>query len=289
MAVEGDAGTQISFTHAWLLPTCSVKWKVSTCEPRSSGVHSLSVCFTLLCSWLYCINTPLCSQALCLNTFTAECASDLPWLLLWLLYDLLANSSSKFSVFKGCLWVFWFTSREDLLGVLAFRLGRTPSSTDTQKRELPVQVLSWGNSCSLSDGWWVGLGMVQLWLVSRRGFKLIWKRSSIQSGGFSLHWGEQAIVWSQGESFWGHCAGERHSLPFCCLLGRFYLSRLLSAKQTSAVFFRCPVGIGCRTPTVTKSSSLYEGMWCFHIGNYILMWHLQVTHNTEYSKNLRKQ
>lgn len=141
---------------------------MSSCEPRGSGTHSLSVCFTLLCSRHYCINTLLCSQALYLNTFTAESASDLPWLLLWLLYDLLANSSSKFSVFKGCLWVFWFTSREDLMGVLAFRLGRTPSSMDTQRRELPVQMLSWGNSCGVwvtgggwglewfSCGWWAG-------------------------------------------------------------------------------------------------------------------------------------
>lgn len=113
--------------------------------------------------------------------------------------------------------------------------------------------------------------MVLLWLVSMRGFKLIWKRSSVRSGGFFLHWGEQVIVWTQWESSGGLCAGETHSLPFCCLLGGFYFSRLSSVKRTSVVVLGCPVGIGCRTPTVTKSNSFYEGTWCFHIGNDILM------------------
>lgn len=54
--------------------------------------------------------------------------------------------------------------------------------------------------------------MVQLWLVIMRRFKLICKRSSVRSGGFSLHWGEQAIVWAQWESSGGAlCRGETHS------------------------------------------------------------------------------
>lgn len=57
----------------------------------------------------------------------------------------------------------------------------------------------------------------------------------------------------------------------------------------NAIVLWCPVGIGYRAPTVTKSGSLYEGTWCFHIGSYILLCLLQVTHNTEYSKTLRKQ
>lgn len=194
------------------------------------GAHSLSVCFTVLCSLLHKY-TSLCSQDLYLNAFIAVCASDLPWLILWLLYGLLAKCSSKFSVFKGCLWVFWFTSREDLLGVLAFRLGRTLSSTDTQRGELPVQVLSWGNSCGV---WVTGGGWGFEWFIC--GWwaweNLNWCGRGVASGQVaSLCTGENRLLSG------GLCAGERHILPLCCLLGLFYLKQVVICQANEC---SCP-------------------------------------------------